>query len=140
MINKEMIEGKFDIIEQNIKFLQEFKEKNPEEFISNYKDVQAVKYSLLEIMEAGIDIANHIISGEGYRRAEEYGEMFRVLAEEGVIDENLASNLEDMASFRNLLVHRYGKIDNKRVLEIVKSELGDIKKFEENIMNFLSQH
>ncbi|MFQ6077065.1 MAG: DUF86 domain-containing protein [Candidatus Bathyarchaeia archaeon] len=49
---------------------------------------------------------------EDVRRAEEYSEMFKVLEEEGVIGKELATKLEDMARFRNLLVHRYGEVDN----------------------------
>ncbi len=52
--------------------------------------------------------ANHIISSKGLRRAEEYREMFEILEEEGIINKKLASKLQDMSSFRNLLVHRYG--------------------------------
>ena len=137
MINREMIEGKFDIIERNLKFLTEFKNREVDEFLNSYRDIQAVKYSLLETIEACIDIANHIISVKGYRRAEEYSEMFTILAEEGLIDADLSSNLADMASFRNLLVHRYGEVNNERVLEIIKSDLGDIREFEKCIERFL---
>ena len=125
-LEKEIIEGKFDIIDRNIRFLEEIKTLSPEQFLESYKDIQAAKYSLLEIMEACIDIANYIISVKGFRRAEEYSEMFKVLKEEGVIQKKLATKLEDMARFRNLLVHRYGEIDNRRVLEIIKRNLKDI--------------
>ena len=64
-------------------------------------------------------------------------EMFTILAEEGLIDADLSSNLADMASFGNLLVHRYGEVDNERVLEIIKSDLGDIREFERSIERFL---
>jgi len=63
--------------------------------------------------------------------------MFKVLEEEDVIGKELATKLEDMARFRNLLVHRYGEIDNERVLEIVKRNLGDIQEFEKEIAKFI---
>jgi len=91
----------------------------------------------LEIVEACIDIANYIISVKGFRRAEEYSEMFKVLKEEGVIGKGLATKLEDMSRFRNLLVHRYGEVDNRRVLEIIKYNLKDVKEFEREIGEFV---
>ena len=110
-IDKEIIEGKFDIIEHNLRFLEvEFKDVSPDVFIESYKDVQAAKYSLLEIMEACIDIANHIISVRGYRRANDYSDMFEILKEENIIDSLLAEKMKNMARFRNLLVHKYGMI------------------------------
>jgi uncharacterized protein YutE (UPF0331/DUF86 family) len=47
--------------------------------------LQAVKYSLLEIAEACIDIANHIIAAKGLERVEEYSKMFDVLAKNKII-------------------------------------------------------
>jgi len=138
-LEKEIIEGKFDIIDRNIRFLEEIKTLSPEQFLESYKDIQAAKYSLLEIMEACIDIANYIISIKGFRRAEEYSEMFKVLKEEGVIQKKLATKLEDMARFRNLLVHRYGEIDNRRVLEIIKHNLKDVEEFEKEIQKFIKE-
>ena len=138
-LEREVIEGKFDIIDRNLRFLEEIKNLSSDQFVESYKDVQAAKYSLLEIMEACIDIANYIISVRGFRRAEEYSEMFKVLKEEGVIGKELATKLEDMARFRNLLVHRYGEIDNRRVLEVIKHNLKDIEEFEKEIEKFLKE-
>lgn len=90
-LEREVIEGKFDIIDRNLRFLKQMKTFTPKQFVESYKDIQAAKYSLLEIMEACIDIANQIISTKGFRRAEEYSEMFEVLKEEGVIGKNLAT-------------------------------------------------
>ena len=136
-LEREVIEGKFDIIDRNLSFLEEIKRLSLEQFLESYRDVQAAKYSLLEIVEACIDIANYIISVKGFRRAEEYSEMFKVLKEEGVIGKGLATKLEDMARFRNLLVHRYGEVDNRRVLEIIKYNLKDVKEFEREIGEFM---
>jgi uncharacterized protein YutE (UPF0331/DUF86 family) len=138
-LEKRIIEGKFDIIDRNLKFLEEIKALSPDQFMESYKDVQATKHSLLEIPEACIDIANYIISAKGFRRAEEYSEMFKVLKEQGVIGEELATKLEDMARFRNLWVHRYGEIDNRRVLEIVKHNLRDVVEFEKEIEKFAKE-
>ena len=62
------------------KFLKEFKNTDKSSFTNNYRDLQASKYSLLEITEACIDIANHIIASKAYRRAEKYSEMFEILS------------------------------------------------------------
>ncbi len=138
-IEKKIIEGKFDIIDRNLTFLKEIRTLNLEQFLESYRDIQAAKYSLLEITEACIDIANYIISVKGFRRAEEYSEMFKVLKEEGIMEKRLATKLEDMAKFRNLLVHRYGEIDNRKVLEIIKHNLKDIQEFEREIQKFLKK-
>lgn len=138
-LEREIIEGKFDVIDRNLRFLEEIKTLSPDQFVESYRDIQAAKYSLLEIMEACVDIANYIISVKGFRRAEEYSEMFKVLKEEGVIAKELATKLEDMARLRNLLVHRYGEVDNRRVLEIITHNLKDIEEFEREIEKFIKE-
>ncbi|MBS7251591.1 MAG: DUF86 domain-containing protein [Candidatus Freyarchaeota archaeon] len=132
-INIKLIEGKMDIIERNIKFLEQYKDFEIKEFEKSYKDIQAVKYSLLEIIESCMDIANHIISVRGYRRPETYSEIFQILGEEKVLSPELSENMQNMAKFRNLLVHRYGEIENRKVLEIVKKNLKEVKEFEKEI-------
>jgi len=138
-LERVVIEGKFDIIDRNVRFLEELKILSPDQFVESYRDVQAAKYSLLEIIEACIDIANYIISVKGFRRAEEFSEMFKVLKEENIIGKDLATRLEDMARFRNLLVHRYGEVDDRRVLEIIKHNLKDIEEFEKAIEKFIAE-
>jgi len=135
-IDKDLIESKIDIIQRNLEFLNEYRYVDEEGFSSSYKDVQAVKYSLLEVVEACIDIASHIISARGFERAESYAEMFQILGKKNIINPNLAERLSDMARFRNILVHGYAKVDNLKVLEIVKEELKDIDDFVEEILQW----
>lgn len=136
MIDSEIVSAKFDIIEKDLEFLEEFKAMDEADFLGSYKNIQSVKYSLLEIIEACIDIAYHIVAAKGLGQAEDYREIFIMLGKKGVLDQKLASRLGDMAGFRNLLVHRYGEIDNLRVLEIIKSELSDIMEFEQAILQY----
>ena len=138
-IDSDLIEAKFDIIERNLKFLKEFKNTTNASFTKNYRDLQASKYSLLEITEACIDIANHIIASKAYRRAEKYSEMFEILSEENIIEKKLAEHLADMAAFRNLLVHRYGDINNSHILEIIRKDLKDIEQFMQQISKYLKE-
>ena len=136
-INQDVIEAKLDIIERNLVFLDEFKGMEYEDFVGSYKNVQSAKYSLLEIIECCIDIASHIIAVCGMGRAEEYREMFYLLGERSVINKALAERLGDMAGFRNVLVHRYGDVDNELVLAMIESELEDVVEFERAVARFM---
>ena len=137
MLDRETISAKFDIIDNDLEFLQEFEGMDEEDFVGSYKNVQSAKYSLLEIIEACIDIGHHIVASKGFGRAERYRDIFYMLSERGVMNSSLASRLGDMAGFRNLLVHSYGNIDNMHVLEIINSELGDVLEFEKVILQYL---
>lgn len=139
-VDEVMIQGKIDIIERNLEFLTTYKQTTKKEFIRSYKDVQAVKYSLLEIIESSIDLASHILVAENFERAESYAEIFEILAKQKILPAQLAVKLADMARFRNLIVHSYGKVDNVRVLEFVKMELKDVKRFIESVLKHVKKH
>ncbi|MEM5778448.1 MAG: DUF86 domain-containing protein [Candidatus Aenigmatarchaeota archaeon] len=133
MIDKDLIEAKFDIIEENLKFLEGYKEKK----LKEYRDIQAVKYSLFEITEACIDIANHIIAASGFERVEEYSKMFTILKKNKIISESLEKKLMEMAKFRNFLVHRYAEVKVEYLEKIIRENLIDIKMFIKEIKNYI---
>lgn len=111
----------------------------PEEIEASYKDSQALKFSLFEIVEACIDIANHIIAAERFERAEGYAEMFITLGKHGVIQQELAEKLAKMARFRNLLVHRYWEADMRYIMEVVENSLGDVEEFMVRIEEYMER-
>lgn len=136
-LDRAIIEGKLDIIDRNLTFLRDVQRLTEEKFLANYKDIQAAKHSLLEIVEACIDVANYVISVKGFSRAESYSQMFATLGREGVLEPGLAESLQEMAKSRNLLVHRYAEVDNARVLKIVKHNLSDVREFERQIQKLI---
>lgn len=81
----------------------------------------------------------NIISGEGRERAETYPEMFTRLYEDDVIGNDLKDWSQNMARFRNLLVHRYGEIDDERMWHIISERLDDVAKFVEKIEELLRE-
>lgn len=51
----------------------------------------------------------------------------------------MAEKLADMAKFRNMLVHIYWKIDDKKVYEIMKKNILDLEEFVEEVRNYVSR-
>lgn len=125
---------------QNLQFyLNHLKNKSSvtlEEYLNDY-DLQAiVERRLEEAITCCIDIGNHIISDENLRPAKSYRDVFKVLNENGIISNRVTKFLMELASFRNILVHEYADIDNKKVytnfkltLEIIPKYIGELIKF-----------
>jgi|SRR5659263_248430 len=137
MINKDVINAMIDMIDENIRLIEEIRLQGYESFSRSFRDIQAAKHSLQESIEACLDIGSHIIAEQGFRRPEDYKEIFSILEEEGIIDNALSTKLQEMAQFRNLLVHRYGKIDIRRVYIIMSDDLKDIQEFAKNILKYI---
>jgi len=137
MISKDVVNAMIDIIDENIRLIEDIRSQGYESFSGSFRDIQAAKHSLQEAIEACLDIGSHIIAEKGFRRPEDYKEIFKVLEENGIIDHGLSEKLQEMAQFRNLLVHRYGQIDIKRVYIIMSNDLKDIQKFAKSILKYI---
>lgn len=88
-----------------------------------------MKHALQEVIEACLDIANHIIAAESLGTASSYAEYFEKLKRKGIIDGELAGKLQEMAKFRNVLVHLYDEVEPDEVREILTEDLVDVKAF-----------
>lgn len=138
MISSEVINAMIDLIDENIRLIEKLRSQSFESFSNNFRDIQAAKHSLQEAIEACLDIGSHIIAEKGFRRPEDYKDIYKVLEEEGVIDSVLSAKLQEMAQFRNLLVHRYGKIDTKRIFIIMSEDINDVKDFVKIILKYIN--
>jgi uncharacterized protein YutE (UPF0331/DUF86 family) len=90
------------------------------------------------LIEACVDIANHIISDREMRLPTGYADTFTVLMENKVIGKNLCGTLEKMARFRNVVVHQYETIDPTIVVSILHRNLPDFEKYKKAIIKYLS--
>ena len=107
-------------------------------FISDPDKIGSTKYHFIVAIESCIDMGNHIISRNGYRIPEDYGDTFTVLSEVGALPCDFSEELRLMARFRNRLVHLYWKVDDQQLYEILNKRLGDFKIFIDSISAFLS--
>jgi uncharacterized protein YutE (UPF0331/DUF86 family) len=79
--------------------------------------------------ECCIDIANHVVADRGGAQPETYREAFASLGQMGVIPEDLARVLENVAGMRNVLVHGYLVIDPAKVHYAIVHGLDDLGRF-----------
>ncbi|MEO1785354.1 DUF86 domain-containing protein [Thermodesulfobium sp. 4217-1] len=109
--------------------LEDLRKLTKDDFISDPHKISSAKYSFIVAIEGIIDLCNHVIAKNSYRTPEDYADTFRVLAQVGMIDEDYANKLVQMARFRNRLVHIYWEVDNDELYRIMHSHLQDIRDF-----------
>lgn len=91
----------------------------------------AIYFNLIVSIEIILDIGNHILSSEFNRPEDNYESIIYSLGMRGIIPKELADENKGMGSFRNLLVHDYGKIDDKKALEYAEKAPAIFRKFGE---------
>jgi len=89
----------------------------------------AVKSRFIVAVEVCIDVGRHVVASEGLRAPLDYADTFAVLADAELLDPAIAAELRDTARFRNLLVHGYAKVDDTRVVEILRDRVDDLAAF-----------
>jgi uncharacterized protein YutE (UPF0331/DUF86 family) len=124
-------------LRKNVARLQELSMLTEAEFLKDPDKIGSAKYHFIVAIESCIDMCNHVISRNGFRAPEDYGDTFRVMNEEGALELDFSDDLVNMAKFRNRLVHIYLEVENKQVYEILQDRLNDFKKFVDSISNFL---
>ena len=123
MVKKEIVAARIEKLRQYLKTLHEVEKFRPERFKTDpFIHGTAERYLHLTI-ECLLDIGNHIIADQGYRKPESYGEIFEILAEEKIIPLELLQELAGMAAFRNVLVHDYLRLDLDVVYRVIKEKL-----------------
>lgn len=116
-------------IKESIADIKKYSGIPEEEFFKDRRNILAVEHLLLRAIEATADVCLHLTARILHRGAESPAECFEILEKEGLISKDLSSSLRKMARFRNLLVHRYWEINEKKVLKYVKENLSDFEKF-----------
>ncbi len=88
-----------------------------------------VLHALLVSIQSAIDIATYIIAQRGLEKPSTYRETFEILGKEGIISEELADELSDLAGFRNVLVHIYWGLNLDEVYSVLQNDLRALKEF-----------
>lgn len=120
-----------------VRELREIGDTPPEAFLADSRLVNAAKYLLIIATEAALDICNHLAARKGGRSPVDYADCIAVLAEIGAIDKGLTHRLVRMAKFRNLLVHLYARVDDARVYQVIREDLGDFDLYLASVGRYL---
>jgi uncharacterized protein YutE (UPF0331/DUF86 family) len=88
-----------------------------------------ISLNLSRAVQICVDIGAHIIAGLEIPPPGTMGETFDLLAQEGVLSKELATNLKKAVGFRNIAIHNYETINWHIVYSIVKNHLEDFNAF-----------
>lgn len=139
MVNKNIIEKTLSTITTNIRELELASDIDWTKYCSDIRSKRFVERTLHVIIEACLDVAQHIIAEEGFREPSTYRDSFTILCEEGIIPKEKQEIYEKIAMFRNLIVHHYEKVDDSIVFGIFKKNLEDFKNFVQYLLEYLQR-
>lgn len=125
MQNKKIIEEKLEDIKIYIQKLLPLLKAEARVIIEDELTLSAIERRFQLIVDTAIDINTHIIKEVGLHTPDDYQSTFTVLAENKIFSMEFALKIAPSVGLRNLIVHKYGKVDLKRMVDDIKNEIAD---------------
>jgi uncharacterized protein YutE (UPF0331/DUF86 family) len=113
--------------------------ENKNDYLQDVKTRRACEKTIELAIECVISIISIIVSEKRLGVPESEDDLIKFVEEKKVISSSVAKKVKEMKGFRNILVHRYGEIDDKLAYNYLKNELNDFTLFEKEINRFLKK-
>jgi uncharacterized protein YutE (UPF0331/DUF86 family) len=137
LVDKILIMRKLADLETYINQMQEYSTITVKGYSKDWKIQRIVERTLQMMIELCVDIINHVIADKKYRVPTSYGDTFQVLEEEGLISDEQCNTMKKMAQFRNIIIHRYDKVDETIVVDILRQNLKDFLEYRDSIIKII---
>lgn len=98
-------------------------------FLSDRRNSLAVKYLVVQAVEAMTDVCQHLLAKTRGIPCSGYVDCILKAGEQGLIRTTLANKLQKLADLRNNLVHRYWIIDDGELFDLCRDNIGDLSDF-----------
>jgi len=135
-VNKEKITDLIAEVQKAKEQLKSYSLVPTEVVLGSMEKMNSIKYLFIVCIEACIDICQHVSAKMFQETPESYGGCFDVLSNKGAIPDSLGKQMAELARFRNLLVHLYWKVDDRRVIENL-SRIGTLEEYTKCIADYL---
>ncbi len=136
-LNPDLVRARARDIEESLARLEGIRQMSKDAFLADDDSRDLACYRLMVAIEAALALCYHVAARRLSKVPEEYAECFGNLGRAGIVPEDLACRLQQMARFRNILVHIYWKIDYDKVYDILQSNLEDLRLFSRSIVDLL---
>ena len=134
-VDKDYVKKLVDDIRSAIDEIVSFCSKPFEEL--SVADRYAIRYCLIVVVEALIALALHIARRAFGEKPETPIHALRVLRDRGLVTPSECSDLEKLVRLRNLLVHRYWVIDDRKIYDSVRRDFRSVQRFIDRLQRAL---
>jgi uncharacterized protein YutE (UPF0331/DUF86 family) len=136
-LDPDVVRGRCGEIEQALERLERIRAGGRDAFLADVDTRDIACYRLLLAIEAALALCYHVSARRLKQVPDDYAACFAGLARAGLISADLSPRLQQMARFRNLLVHVYWDIDYGRVFDLLETDLEDLRTFSRAIAGLL---
>lgn len=129
----------FTKLDEMTRYVHELHEMLPEEeeYLHDLIKRRACEKTVEVAIESLIDVSAMIVSAQKLGLPSNEENIFDILIENGILEKDLGEKLKDLKGFRNVLIHRYGYVNDEIVYHNLSNYLDDFYKFKNSIDSYL---
>lgn len=128
MVDPERLHRLLRRIADDLALLRRYAGVDREELVVDAVRLGHMKYLFVTMLEGCIDAAHHVCAADGYGPPETNAAAMLLLARHEVVSRELGSSMAQAVRFRNVLVHGYAEVDDRRVVAYLDG-LDDVGSF-----------
>lgn len=136
-MRKQDVQINFDTIDNNLDKLETLSGLSHNEFMADFRNIDATVRILQTSIEALVDISRYVMRSLGLPPADAYRQVPVVLADAGYIDETSAEIYDKIVRFRNLIVHHYYRVDPEDIYNILTENLSDLQNWRTTLLEVI---
>ena len=136
MVDRDRVLAKLDQLDGYLSALRSIVPARFEEYL-HVERKRACERLAQVAVEAVLDVCALLVTGLRLGLPGEQDDLFEKLSRNGAISDSMADTLRRMKGLRNLLVHEYGRVNDRIVFEVVSQRLGDFDIFKGEVLVFL---
>jgi uncharacterized protein YutE (UPF0331/DUF86 family) len=135
-IDLKVVEDRLGIARDCVATLRRLPRATLEAFLADERTPLAAESALRRAIEALFDTARHVLSKGFGHGALEYRDVARKAHERGLVtDPGLAGRFEQIAGYRNRLIHFYDAVTTKELFGILRDDLQDLEALADTLEN-----
>lgn len=127
--DRALLAEKVAAVERHLARVESRLPEEPDRFTAGTDASDAVVLHLWQAVQLVIDLALSACIHFKLGTPASYAEAFRLLADDGKLERELAERLVRAAGFRNAVAHAYERLDMRRVHEAARSGPADLRAF-----------
>ena len=111
-----------------------------EEFLSDTLRIRTAERLIQLSIQGLLDISNHLIAGAGFRAPVSHADSFEVLVKNEILPEDFLPSLQQLAQYRNRLVHLYWDIEPETMYDdILQNRLEEFDRFVQCVLDYMER-
>jgi len=139
MVDEDILIDKLQHVNRYTNDLKQMRGLSEEEYLKDMVTQRAVERTLMNLIQACIDLAQHVRSSESLSPSGTAKQEIEALGTASIISEDTQEKLEEAVGFRNVLAHRYGDVDHEVVYGVFHDDLRWFERFQQEVAQWFQQ-